>query len=196
MPGNARRGRPQGKCHRKQTAGPLGCPARVKGCGKSAPRPRQRGRHGKPHREQNRIGAARDAQAFPGPFPGRRPGWLLEASSNGRPRGMVVASGPSGSGAQNPAYRPAGPPDFVAREPPSAEGGEAMRQALSCPQRHRALKRPFSFTCAGYPHEVDYLRGLIHRASVTLLAASVAGKPHPFPLTPISSHAIPSHPAM
>src|SRR5882762_9271592 len=32
-------------------------PARVKGCGKSAPRDRQRKRHGKPHREQDRIGA-------------------------------------------------------------------------------------------------------------------------------------------
>ena len=30
---------------------------RVKRCGKSAPRGRQRARHGKPHREQNRIGA-------------------------------------------------------------------------------------------------------------------------------------------
>ena len=33
--------------------------ARVKRCGKSAPRDRQRNRHGKPHREQDRIGAAR-----------------------------------------------------------------------------------------------------------------------------------------
>src|SRR6185312_6025518 len=33
--------------------------ARVKRCGKSAPRRRQRRRHGKPHREQDRIGAAR-----------------------------------------------------------------------------------------------------------------------------------------
>jgi hypothetical protein len=32
--------------------------ARVKGCGKSAPRSRRRGRHGKPHREQDQIGAA------------------------------------------------------------------------------------------------------------------------------------------
>src|SRR5712672_216777 len=32
--------------------------ARVKRCGKSAPRVRQRKRHGKPHREQNRIGTA------------------------------------------------------------------------------------------------------------------------------------------
>ena len=31
---------------------------RVKGCGKSAPRTWRQGRHGKPHREQNRIGMA------------------------------------------------------------------------------------------------------------------------------------------
>src|ERR1700751_6201160 len=31
---------------------------RVKRCGKSAPRVRQRNRHGKPHREQDRIGTA------------------------------------------------------------------------------------------------------------------------------------------
>ena len=31
---------------------------RVKGCGKSAPRGRQRTRHGKPHREQDQIGMA------------------------------------------------------------------------------------------------------------------------------------------
>jgi hypothetical protein len=54
---NGRRGRPQGKCHRKQTAS--GSPeVRVKGCGKSAPRGRQRTRHGKPHREQDQIGMA------------------------------------------------------------------------------------------------------------------------------------------
>ncbi len=32
---------------------------RVKGCGKSAPRRRHRRRHGKPHREHDRLGAAR-----------------------------------------------------------------------------------------------------------------------------------------
>ena len=58
VPGNARRGRPQGKCHREQTANlPRGA-ARVKGCGKSAPRTWQQERHGKPHREQDRIGTA------------------------------------------------------------------------------------------------------------------------------------------
>jgi hypothetical protein len=44
---------------------------RVKGCGKSAPRRRQRRRQGKPHREQDQIGAAGRARqrAAPGPFP-------------------------------------------------------------------------------------------------------------------------------
>src|SRR5712691_7277981 len=36
-------------------------PARVKRWGKSPPRDRQRKRHGKPHREQDQIGAARRA---------------------------------------------------------------------------------------------------------------------------------------
>jgi hypothetical protein len=80
VPDNVRRGRPQGKCNRKQTAdhaapvcqqwrkpGRLrkraGREARVKGCGKSAPRFRQRQRHGKPHREQDRIGIAGSSQA-------------------------------------------------------------------------------------------------------------------------------------
>jgi hypothetical protein len=61
VPGNARRGRPQGKCHRKYTAGPVAGnrrAARVKRCGKSAPRRRQRRRQGKPHREQDQVGAA------------------------------------------------------------------------------------------------------------------------------------------
>jgi hypothetical protein len=38
VPDNVRRGRPQGQCHRKQTA--PGSGVRVKGCGKSAPRTR------------------------------------------------------------------------------------------------------------------------------------------------------------
>ena len=70
VPDNDRRARAQGKCHREQTAAShLSLPAcresrergavRVKGCGKSAPRRRQRRRHGKPHREQDRIGTAR-----------------------------------------------------------------------------------------------------------------------------------------
>ena len=40
----------------KPPLGPSDPGVRVKGCGKSAPRTQQCGRHGKPHREQNRIG--------------------------------------------------------------------------------------------------------------------------------------------
>jgi hypothetical protein len=74
VPDNVRRGRPQGQCHREQTAFGEHAPreVRVKGCGKSAPRARQRGRHGKPHREQDRIGttgAGREAWRRPAPGP-------------------------------------------------------------------------------------------------------------------------------
>ena len=62
MPDNVRRGRPQGKCHRKQTARSSDR-VRVKGWGKSPPRLWQQRRHGKPHREQNRIGMTRTAKA-------------------------------------------------------------------------------------------------------------------------------------
>ena len=71
---------------------------RVKRWGKSPPRTRQRGRHGKPHREQDRIGAAR-ARTSPGLFRTSRPGWLREASSNGRPRRMAA------TWAMSPPYR-------------------------------------------------------------------------------------------
>jgi hypothetical protein len=68
--------------------------ARVKGCGKSAPRRRQRRRHGKPHREQDRIGTARSPResGISGSVSGSgRPGRLLEAPGDRRPRGMAVA---------------------------------------------------------------------------------------------------------
>ena len=101
MPGNARRGRPQGQCHRKYTAKPAGetrWAARVKWCGKSAPRCRQRRRHGKPHREQDQVGAAwcsgarRSALAAPGEPSRCRPGRSHEALGDGRPRGMAATA--------------------------------------------------------------------------------------------------------
>ena len=89
--------KPQGKCHRKQTAAAWKHPAaRVKGWGKSPPHPRQRGWHGKPHREQGRIGVAGSAargsprSADAGAFPPRRPGWPREACGDTGSRGMVV----------------------------------------------------------------------------------------------------------
>jgi len=107
VPVNGRRGRPQGKCHRKQTAAAWRHPAvRMKRCGKSAPRPQQWGRQGKPHPEQGRIGADGAALqgAGAGAFPPFRPGWPREALSNAGSRGMAVHA-PQGA-RQNPAYRP------------------------------------------------------------------------------------------
>ena len=72
--------------------------ARVKRCGKSAPRVRQRNRHGKPHREQDRIGTARRAvrasDNAAGRCQARRPGRLLEATCKRCPRGMAVTCRP------------------------------------------------------------------------------------------------------
>lgn len=47
---------------------------RVKGCGKSAPLGRRRPRHGKPRREQDRIGAYSEAAMLPRPVSGSSPG--------------------------------------------------------------------------------------------------------------------------
>ena len=114
VPGNPRRGRPQGKCHRKYTASPprhAGWAARVKRCGKSAPRRRQRRRQGKPHREQDQVGAAGDPErsGAPGGPPRRRSGRSHEALGDGRPRGMAITVPGAYRGAgQNPAYRLSG----------------------------------------------------------------------------------------
>ena len=103
VPDNVRRGRPQGKCHREETAAArcVLAEARVKRCGKSAPRFRQRKRHGKPHREQDRIGTARGASSSD-PCPGRRPGRLLQAPGNRRRRGMAVTFGARATGHTEP----------------------------------------------------------------------------------------------
>jgi hypothetical protein len=89
VPGNARRGRPQGKCHREQTAKPGNRQARVKGCGKSAPRTRQRERHGKPHREQDQVGTAagQPAGGFSASPSGSvaRGAWRQASQRNGHP---------------------------------------------------------------------------------------------------------------
>ncbi len=77
MPDNVRRGRPQGKCHRKQAA-PAAAGVRVKGWGKGPPRRRQRRRHGKPHREQYRIGAARNLGS--GASPDQPPGLVARGA--------------------------------------------------------------------------------------------------------------------
>ena len=60
--------------------------ARVKGCGKSAPRLRQRGWQGKPHREQDQIEVAIWVFCLESMFSCCYLGRSREASGNGRPR--------------------------------------------------------------------------------------------------------------
>ena len=114
MPVNDRRGRPQGKCHREQTAGQARfraatSQARVKRWGKSPPRDRQRKRHGKPHREQDQIGAARRATgtrvSAPSPGSVARGARQRASQRNGHPSPPRFAWGRG----QNPAYRPSDP---------------------------------------------------------------------------------------
>ena len=114
VPGNARRGRPQGKCHRKYTAAAsrtTGRAARVKRCGKSAPRRRRRRRQGKPHREQDQVGAAgipvrgNAGRTSAPPLGSVARGARQRASQrNGHPRlqDQLLGAG------QNPAYTPSG----------------------------------------------------------------------------------------
>ncbi len=77
----------------------------MKGCGKSAPRSWQQERHGKPHREQDRIGTARRPQKPPVSFPDEPSGlvargaWRQAHEMNGHRRA------PMQSAVQNPAYR-------------------------------------------------------------------------------------------
>jgi hypothetical protein len=88
--------------------------ARVKRCGKSAPRIRQRNRHGKPHREQDRIGTA-DAGSSRRRQRPRSDVRLAVRVGCSRPRASAVPEEwPSrivlrkrGGALQNPAYRPA-----------------------------------------------------------------------------------------
>jgi len=74
---------------------------RAKGWGKGPPRDRQRNRHGKPHREQDRIGAAH------GPCSGSSPGLVAGGCRQRQPERNGRTSSGNGRG-QNPAYRPSG----------------------------------------------------------------------------------------
>ncbi len=108
VPGNARRGQPQGKRHREESALRVAkvrlCQSRVmvKRWGKSPPRTGQPGRHGKPHPEQCRIGALRGkvcdcrkatAETSAGMLQPRGPGWQLDRRGNASGRGMVIQRG-------------------------------------------------------------------------------------------------------
>ena len=80
---NANWGRPEGKCHRKYTAGLR--PVRVKRWGKSPPPSWRHEGHGKPLPEQNQIGK-RSRTARP-----KLPGRLQEVPGDRHPREMIMA---------------------------------------------------------------------------------------------------------
>ena len=108
MPDNVRRGRPQGKCNREQTAW-ASAQVRVKGWSKSPPRGWQHPRHGKPHREQSRIGTASGNRDPVSGF-AVRVGCLrrraIAVPEEWPPRGLSCESKEMPA-LQNPAYRPA-----------------------------------------------------------------------------------------
>ena len=85
-------------------------PVRVKGCGKSAPRLRRRRRHGKPHREQDRVGAVGPAMGQAGFRAAARVG-RARRPATGVPDEWSSPRDPAApaSGGQNPAYRPSDP---------------------------------------------------------------------------------------
>lgn len=135
VPGNAWAARADGKCHREQTAERRlrACVARVKRCGKSAPRRRQRRRHGKPHLEQDRIGVR-----WRGPRRTRVGRWSRRASV-GLEEWLSGARGDARV-AQNPAYRPA-PPSSMPRRPKGA-GVRVSPRPARAPRGRARRRRP------------------------------------------------------
>jgi len=134
VPANCRRGRPQGQCHRKQTAraptiGLRRSTGRPAGKGETVRQkrtaPLATGAAGQtpPGARPNRGGRRHGTKTHFVPmaaeaFPPRRPGWSREACREARPRGMAVSCDPGKPGwhGQNPAYRPSGaitPPGVV-----------------------------------------------------------------------------------
>ena len=130
---------------------------RVKRCGKSAPGDWQPDPHGKPHREQCRIGISRgagrvsDTAAGP-PWPGG-PGWQLEAPGQpGVQRNGHRTGSRRRAGEQNPAYRPSVhllcPPHsakFRTVTPPSGRDEREPARFLHCGRREGAGRD----SCAG-----------------------------------------------
>jgi hypothetical protein len=96
--GNARpvswaTGEPRDSATESKPPIPVRREARVKGCGKSAPRSWKQGRHGKPRLEQDRIGTGVEPiprEKFDRRAIALRPGWSREAVREDRPRGMVA----------------------------------------------------------------------------------------------------------
>jgi hypothetical protein len=93
---------------------PQGGSARVKRCGKSAPRVRRRNRHGKPHREQDRIGTADAGSSRKRQRPRSDVRLAVRVGCSRSRASAIPEEWPSrivprklGDALQNPAYRPA-----------------------------------------------------------------------------------------
>ncbi len=161
---------------------------RVKGWGKSPPRTWRQGRHGKPHREQDRIGMTRRrASAFrPVSGPVVRVGCERRRAS-GVPDEWLPRSGfpQGGFGAiQNPAYRPAGENFMI--EGPSA----IQRAGLSFQGAENIGHFCFFAAPRGRVRPVPDNHSLNLTAYKDLIGGGMPG--HSFPLTPILSHGIPN----
>ena len=134
--GNTDRPQGPGKCNRKQTAATevpsretekATFAVRVKWCGKSAPAAgaTRLARQTPPGARPNRASAPRKGRTGRS-GPTRRPGRLLEASSNRRPRKMAVpCTSLRDAQGQNPAYRPALRPFSFIRANPNCKRGVA-----------------------------------------------------------------------
>jgi hypothetical protein len=100
VPVNGRRGRPQGKCHRKQTARPRKAPGKGERVRQERTAPpatgaaRQTPPGARPNRggRRSRVGTSVPAPVEAGAVLPRRPGWPREARREARPRGMAVPS--------------------------------------------------------------------------------------------------------
>lgn len=84
---------------------PLPATVRVKRCGKSAPPDWQQDGHGKPHREQCRIGIAWGCKAPGPPWPQQVRVGSLRRRGDPASRGMVIEGAGQPVPEQNPAYR-------------------------------------------------------------------------------------------
>ena len=202
MPANGRRGRPQGKCHRKQTARtrfratgkmPAGKGETVRqertalpataAAGQTPPGARPN-RGGRPDPSARADGSARGSSP-------RRPGWSREARSDACPRGMIVPCRPGSPGrhGQNPAYRPSGSSAIrdVRHGGPPAHDAAVMSMAADARHATRDSAQPRSRADRNYSHtrtkqELTFQKCLYLRRLLKLMNAlrKLAAKPRQF----------------
>lgn len=166
VPGNARRGQPQGKRHREESAlvsgaSPAETLVMVKRWGKSPPRTGQPGRYGKPHPEQCRIGALRGKVRTHTPATGcRRPpqGHFSPKARVGSLTALVTGAAEEWSSrgeslGQNPAYRPSAQSFFSCWHLAGPQLSGKVPRALP---RQRLIRRPLLASLSGYwPHQKE-----------------------------------------